>query len=99
MGPGDFLFGTLLGEGAYAKVVHVRLKPTGGGSSGAGGGRPSGRGTTPEFAVKVMEKRFIKKENKTHFIMMERNIMSRVLHPNVVRLVYTFQVRTAALLL
>jgi hypothetical protein len=45
--PSDFYFGTTLGEGAYARVVHAKSKKTG-----------------EYFAVKIMEKMHIKKENK-----------------------------------
>ncbi len=44
-----------------------------------------------EFAVKILEKNFIRKEKKTHLVMMERNVMTAVTHPNVVRLYFTFQ--------
>lgn len=53
IGPYDFLYGGLLGEGAYAKVLHVRLKAP------LKPGRPP-----PEYAVKIMDKSFIKKEGK-----------------------------------
>ena len=167
IGPDDFVFGSLLGEGAYARVLHCRLKqpptglqqqqqlqapptplllpaaaPTGEGASSAtaaGAATPthssanlssatstsSGASATPtlsgaghsaslsttaaastasfaaaggprtprplDFAVKIMEKRHIKKENKTHFVMMERSVLSRAAHPCIVRLCYTFQ--------
>lgn len=45
--PSDFFFGVCLGEGAYARVVHAKLKTN-----------------SKEYAVKIMEKRHIKKENK-----------------------------------
>lgn len=45
--PSDFYFGVCLGEGAYARVVHAKLKKN-----------------NKEYAVKIMEKRHIKKENK-----------------------------------
>ena len=45
--PSDFLFGKCLGEGAYARVVHAKLKKNGN-----------------QFAIKIMEKMHIKKENK-----------------------------------
>jgi hypothetical protein len=45
--PSDFYFGTTLGEGAYARVVHAKSKKTG-----------------EYFAIKIMEKMHIKKENK-----------------------------------
>ena len=48
--PSDFYFGKCLGEGAYARVVHAKLKKN-----------------SHEFAVKIMEKRHIKKENKVGF--------------------------------
>lgn len=45
--PADFYFGSTLGEGAYARVVHAKSKKT-----------------STQFAVKIMEKVHIKKENK-----------------------------------
>lgn len=78
IGPLDFLWGTELGLGAYARVVHARLK------------RASGK-VGKEYAVKVMEKRFIRREGKTAFVMQERNILSRARHPYILRVVYTFQ--------
>ncbi|CCI44218.1 unnamed protein product [Albugo candida] len=70
----DFMFGTTLGEGAYARVVHARMKDTG-----------------MEYAVKIMEKRFIKKEKKVKFVMMERKVFSKVSHDRIVKLYFTFQ--------
>ncbi|OQR96800.1 3-phosphoinositide-dependent protein kinase [Achlya hypogyna] len=72
--PADFMFGTTLGEGAYARVVHARLKET-----------------NEEFAVKIMEKRFISKEKKVKFVMMERKVFSKVSHDRIVKLSYSFQ--------
>lgn len=72
-GPGDFLFGAELGEGAYARVLHCRHKR-------------SGR----DYAVKVMEKRFIRKEGKVAFVMNEKRILSSSNHPNIVKLLFTF---------
>ena len=46
----NFLFGDVLGDGAFAKVVHARSRTAG----------PS----DPDFAIKIMEKIHIKKENK-----------------------------------
>ena len=103
IGPDDFVYGTLLGEGAYARVLHCRLRvspqqqPL---STSAAAAVASTTSTAPataivrsaptDFAVKVMEKRHIKKENKTHFVMMERSVLSRAVHPCIVRLCYTF---------
>uniref|UniRef100_K3WA35 non-specific serine/threonine protein kinase n=1 Tax=Globisporangium ultimum (strain ATCC 200006 / CBS 805.95 / DAOM BR144) TaxID=431595 RepID=K3WA35_GLOUD len=72
--PADFMFGTTLGEGAYARVVHARMKDTG-----------------VEYAVKIMEKRFIRKEKKVKFVMMERKVFSKVSHDRIVKLFFTFQ--------
>ncbi|CAM9351095.1 unnamed protein product, partial [Ectocarpus fasciculatus] len=44
-----------------------------------------------EFAIKIMEKRHIKKENKIKYVMMEKNILSKLNSPLIVRLFYTFQ--------
>ncbi|RQM30141.1 hypothetical protein B5M09_004406 [Aphanomyces astaci] len=74
--PADFWFGTTLGEGAYARVVHARLKAT-----------------NEEFAVKIMEKRFISKEKKVKFVMMERKVFSKVSHDRIVKLSFSFQDR------
>ncbi|TMW60268.1 hypothetical protein Poli38472_000310 [Pythium oligandrum] len=71
--PADFMFGGTLGEGAYARVVHARMKRTG-----------------AEYAVKIMEKRFIMKEKKVKFVMMERKILTKVAHERIVKLSYTF---------
>ena len=46
-----------------------------------------------EYAVKIMEKRFIRKEKKVKFVMMERKVFSKISHDRVVKLFFTFQVR------
>ena len=51
LSPGDFFFGSTLGEGAYARVVHARMKH-------------NPKSETVDFAIKIMEKSHIKKENK-----------------------------------
>lgn len=48
LSPSDFLFGCNLGEGSYARVIHARMKNS----------------TGNDFAIKIMEKSHIKKENK-----------------------------------
>ncbi|CAH0490695.1 unnamed protein product [Peronospora farinosa] len=72
--PADFMFGATLGEGAYARVVHARMKDL-----------------EVEYAVKIMEKRFIRKEKKVKFVMMERKVFSKISHDRVVKLFFTFQ--------
>lgn len=48
--------------------------------------------TGVEYAVKIMEKRFIRKEKKVKFVMMERKVFSKVTHDRIVKLFFTFQV-------
>ncbi|RLN96160.1 hypothetical protein BBJ28_00011632 [Nothophytophthora sp. Chile5] len=48
--------------------------------------------TGVEYAVKIMEKRFIRKEKKVKFVMMERKVFSKVSHDRIVKLFFTFQV-------
>ena len=74
VGPGSFLFGQQLGEGAYGRVVHAKRKDT-----------------QEQFAVKVMEKNFIKREKKVSFVMQEKNILSKLSHRNIVKLYFTFK--------
>ncbi|GLE09644.1 hypothetical protein PINS_up021381 [Pythium insidiosum] len=71
--PADFMFGATLGEGAYARVVHARMKETG-----------------AEYAIKIMEKRFIMKEKKVKFVMMERKVFTQLASERIVKLFYTF---------
>lgn len=47
--------------------------------------------TGVEYAVKIMEKRFIRKEKKVKFVMMERKVFSKVSHDRIVKLFFTFQ--------
>lgn len=43
-----------------------------------------------DYAMKVMEKRFIVKEGKSREVQMERRVLSEMSHPNVVKLHYSF---------
>ncbi|XP_062448881.1 3-phosphoinositide-dependent protein kinase 1-like [Rhea pennata] len=47
--------------------------------------------TSREYAIKILEKRRIIKENKVLYVMRERNVMSRLDHPFFVKLYFTFQ--------
>jgi 3-phosphoinositide dependent protein kinase-1 len=71
---GDFWIGKVLGEGAFARVFAARLKDA----------------SKADFAIKVMEKKFIVKEGKSKEVQMERRVLSEVDHPNIVRLHYSF---------
>ena len=69
----DFLVGRQLGEGAFARVFHVRAKDT-----------------RKDFALKVMEKRFIIKEDKMAQVQMERKALSELSHPFIIHLFSSF---------
>lgn len=43
------------------------------------------------FAVKILEKRHIMKENKAQYVKRERDVMSSLDHPFFVKLYFTFQ--------
>lgn len=86
LSPADFAYGSLLGEGAYARVLHVR--PLLGGGLGGGSG---GTSVSRDLAMKIMDKAQVKREGKGAAVMMERAVMSRCTHPGIVRLHWTFQ--------
>ena len=69
----NFMFGKLLGEGAYSRVFHAKIKHS-----------------NKHFAVKIMDKAFIKKENKVAFVLAERRILMRLAHPHIVRIHLSF---------
>lgn len=43
------------------------------------------------YAMKIMDKGFITKENKTSYVQLERIVLDQLDHPGVVRLFFTFQ--------
>ncbi|XP_059628399.1 3-phosphoinositide-dependent protein kinase 2-like isoform X2 [Cornus florida] len=43
------------------------------------------------YALKVMDKKFITKENKTAYVKLERIVLDQLDHPGIVRLFFTFQ--------
>uniref|UniRef100_A0A4W5RJT2 3-phosphoinositide-dependent protein kinase 1 n=1 Tax=Hucho hucho TaxID=62062 RepID=A0A4W5RJT2_9TELE len=47
--------------------------------------------TGKEYAMKILEKMHIRKENKAHSVTRERDIMSSLAHPFIVKLYFTFQ--------
>ena len=75
----DFYVGAVLGEGAFSKVLQVKQKSENDEIEGK------------EYAVKIVEKNFVTKHKKTAVVMMERNILMRLNHPNVVKLHFTFR--------
>eukprot|EP00033_Pygsuia_biforma_P000398 GCRY01000475.1.p1 GENE.GCRY01000475.1~~GCRY01000475.1.p1 ORF type:complete len:503 (+),score=111.39 GCRY01000475.1:196-1704(+) len=47
--------------------------------------------TGKQFAVKILDKKHIVKHKKIKYVTVEKEIMMKVKHPNIVRLYYTFQ--------
>lgn len=43
------------------------------------------------YALKIMDKKFIMKENKTAYVKMERIVLDQLNHPGIVKLCFTFQ--------
>lgn len=81
LGPGDFEIMRVIGKGAFGKVFQVRMK----------GGDGSGDGV---FAMKVMRKDTIIKNNHVDYMKGERDILTKVVHPFVVQLRYSFQTKS-----
>jgi 3-phosphoinositide dependent protein kinase-1 len=79
LSPADFFFGRTLGEGAYARVVHAKSKPG------------IGNHTPQHYAVKILEKRHIKRENKIKYVMMEKQLLSKLSCDLIVKLTVSFQ--------
>jgi p70 ribosomal S6 kinase len=80
-GPSDFQILKVIGQGAFGKVFMVRRKGTDEDSSDNG-----------IFAMKVMRKDNIIKKNHVDYMKAERDILTKVLHPFIVPLRYSFQV-------
>lgn len=43
------------------------------------------------YALKIMDKKFITKENKAAYVKLERIVLDQLDHPGIVRLYFTFQ--------
>jgi len=43
------------------------------------------------YALKIMDKKFITKENKTAYVKLERIVLDQLEHPGIVKLFFTFQ--------
>ncbi|EOY21606.1 Serine/threonine-protein kinase AtPK2/AtPK19 isoform 2 [Theobroma cacao] len=81
-GPEDFEIMRVVGKGAFGKVFLVRR-------NGRNDEEGDGDGI---FAMKVMRKDTILKKNHVDYMKAERNILTKVVHPFIVQLRYSFQV-------
>ncbi|KAL9259556.1 Serine/threonine-protein kinase AtPK2/AtPK19-like protein [Drosera capensis] len=86
MGPDDFEILRLVGKGAFGKVFLVRKK-----KRGFGDGDGDGDGV---YAMKVMRKHSIIKKNHVEYMKGERDILTKVVHPFIVQLRYSFQTKS-----
>ncbi|XP_059307624.1 3-phosphoinositide-dependent protein kinase 2-like [Lycium ferocissimum] len=53
--------------------------------------RAKKKDTANVYALKIMDKKFITKENKTSYVKLERIVLDQLDHPGVIRLFFTFQ--------
>lgn len=83
IGPGDFEILRVIGKGAFGKVFQVRKKVRIGEDIGDG-----------ILAMKVMRKDTIIKNNHVDYMNAERNILTKVVHPFIVPLRYSFQTKS-----
>jgi p70 ribosomal S6 kinase len=84
IGPGDFEILRVIGKGAFGKVFQVRKKV----ESGVYGDDDG------ILAMKVMRKDTIIKNNHVDYMKAERDILTKVVHPFIVPLRYSFQTKT-----
>ncbi|CAI8609974.1 unnamed protein product [Vicia faba] len=82
-GPSDFQILKVIGQGAFGKVFMVRRKGDSDSSDNNG-----------IFAMKVMRKDNIIKKNHVDYMKAERDILTKVLHPFIVPLRYSFQTKS-----
>lgn len=82
IGPGHFEMLRMIGKGSFGKVFQVKMK-------GYGDDGDSDDGI---YAMKVMRKDTIIKNNHVDYMRAERDILTKVEHPFIVQLRYSFQV-------
>ncbi|KAM6569838.1 hypothetical protein CsatB_017823 [Cannabis sativa] len=90
IGPGDFEIMRVVGKGAFGKVFQVRKKNCCN-DDGNGNGNGGGDGI---YAMKVMRKDTIIKKNHVDYMRAERDILTKVVHPFIVPLRYSFQTKS-----
>ncbi|XP_051123160.1 serine/threonine-protein kinase AtPK1/AtPK6-like [Andrographis paniculata] len=87
LGPADFEIMRVIGKGAFGKVFQVKMK----GRDGDGGDGCDGDGI---YAMKVMRKDTIIRNNHVDYMRAERDILTKVVHPFIVQLRYSFQTKS-----
>ncbi|XP_024970917.1 serine/threonine-protein kinase AtPK1/AtPK6-like [Cynara cardunculus var. scolymus] len=89
IGPGDFEIMRVIGKGSFGKVFQVRRK-----DRSCVNGEVEGVIGDGIFAMKVMRKDTIIKNNHVDYMRAERDILTKVVHPFIVQLRYSFQTKT-----
>lgn len=89
IGPGDFEILRVVGKGAFGKVFQVRKKIHDVDENGVGSSGDDGI-----LAMKVMRKETIIKNNHVDYMKAERDILTKVVHPFIVQLRYSFQTKS-----
>lgn len=90
-GPGDFEILRVVGQGAFGKVFQVRRKKVNTNSK-QGDADTETDSNDGIYAMKVMRKETIIKKNHVDYMRAERDILTKVVHPFIVQLRYSFQV-------
>ncbi|CAI0399057.1 unnamed protein product [Linum tenue] len=89
IGPSDFEILRMVGQGAFGKVFLVKKKKKKTTAKSNGDGDSDGI-----YAMKVMKKDNIIKKNHVDYMRAERDILTKVVHPFIVQLRYSFQTKT-----
>ncbi|CAL1367919.1 unnamed protein product [Linum trigynum] len=88
IGPSDFEILRMVGQGAFGKVFLVKKKKK---TTAKSNGDGDSDGI---YAMKVMKKDSIIKKNHVDYMRAERDILTKVVHPFIVQLRYSFQTKT-----
>ena len=75
----DLIIGKVVGEGSFSYVARARLCNS----------------NDTYVAVKVMNKHQIMRENKVKYVKNERDVLSQLSHPGIVKMLFTFQDATS----
>ena len=92
IGPLDFEILRVVGQGAFGKVFQVRRKKKKKENIHCGSDSDSDGSRDGIYAMKVMRKDTIIKKNHVDYMKAERDILTKVVHPFIVQLRYSFQV-------
>ncbi|KAL9539199.1 hypothetical protein PS6_011305 [Mucor atramentarius] len=75
----DFDYGEILGEGSYSTDIELESN------------KRRDKRTGKQYAIKRLDKAHIVKNNKVKYVMIERDALSRMNHPGIVKLYWTYK--------